>query len=194
MSSPRILVISSSTRPGRIGPAVATWLAAAIEADGRFAVDLADLAELNLPLMDEPNHPRQRRYVHDHTKAWSARVDAADAFFVVTPEYNHSFPASIKNAVDYLHHEWANKPVAFASYAGVSGGLRAVTALKPVFTALRAMPIPEGVVIPNVFAQLSGGVFTPSGPNLEGLGLALDELARWTQALRVLRTGVAQTA
>ncbi len=194
MSSPRLLVIVSSTRPGRVGPAVAGWLASEVAADGRFELDLVDLAELDLPLMDEPHHPRLRRYTHEHTRAWSARVDAADAILVVTPEYNHSFPASLKNAVDYLHHEWAFKPVAFASYGGVSGGLRAVTALRPVFAVLRAVTIPEGVVIPNVFAQLTEGVFIPSQPNLEGLRATLDELVRWTNALRSMRTGVQQAA
>ena len=194
MSSHRLLVIVASTRPGRVGPSVAAWLTSAVAADGRFEVDLADLAEIGLPLMDEPDHPRLRRYVHEHTRAWSARVDAADAVLVVTPEYNHSFPASLKNAIDYLHHEWADKPVAFASYGGVSGGLRSVTALKPVFAALRAVPIPEGVVVPNVFAQLTEGVFIPSKPNLDGLRATLDELDRWAPALRQLRSRTGQAA
>ncbi len=109
-----------------------------------------DLDELGLPFMDEPNHPRLRRYEHQHTKDWSARVDAADAFVLVTPEYNHSFSAPLKNAIDFLHNEWAYKPVGFASYGGIAAGTRALQALKPVVGALRMTAVVEAVNIPFV--------------------------------------------
>src|SRR4051794_3232872 len=110
---PVLQVVIASTRPGRIGPAFAHWFVDLAIKHGEFAIDLVDLAGLALPFMDEPNHPRLRQYTHRHTKAWSARVDRADAFVFVTPEYNYGYNAVLKNALDFLCHEWADKAVAF---------------------------------------------------------------------------------
>jgi NAD(P)H-dependent FMN reductase len=87
---------------------------------------VADLAAINLPMADEPNHPRLRQYVHQHTRDWSALIDCADAVVFVTPEYNHGYPATVKNAIDFLYHRWAEKPVGFVSYGGISAGTRSV--------------------------------------------------------------------
>ena len=108
---------------------------------GGFELEVADLAEVTLPLLDEPNHPRLRQYTREHTHAWSATVDVADAVVLVTSEYNYGYPAALKNAIDYLHHEWRYKPVGFVSYGGVAAGTRAVQQLKQVVTALRMMPV-----------------------------------------------------
>src|ERR671933_1095286 len=114
-------------------------------------------------MFDEPAHPRLQRYEHQHTKDWGATVSRADAFVFVFPEYNHSFPASLKNALDYLSAEWADKPAAIASYGGVSAGLRAATALKPVLAALRMVPVVEAATIP-FFQQFltADGAFVPN--------------------------------
>jgi NAD(P)H-dependent FMN reductase len=98
--------------------------------------------------MDEPNHPRLRRYTQEHTRAWSARVDRADAFVFVTPEYNYGLTAPLKNAIDFLHFEWQHKPVGFVSYGGVAAGTRAVQMLKQVVTTLKMVPLFEAVNIP----------------------------------------------
>jgi NAD(P)H-dependent FMN reductase len=186
---PLLQVIAASTRPGRRGIAVARWVQQLAEAHGGFDVELVDLAEVALPVFDEPNHPRLRRYEHDHTKRWSATVDRADAFVFVVPEYNHSFPASVKNALDYLSHEWADKPAGLVSYGGVSAGLRAATALKPVLAALRMVPVVEAVSIP-FFAQFltDDDEFVPNAELEAGGKGMLDELARLTPALARLRT------
>src|SRR3954463_6190224 len=147
---PTLQIIVASTRPGRVGLPVADWFAARAKAHGAFELDFVDLAELGLPFMDEPNHPRLRRYEHQHTKDWSARVDAADAIVFVTPEYNHSFNAPLKNAIDYLNQEWQYKPLGFVSYGGVSGGTRAVAMLKPIAAVLKIVPVVTGVVLANV--------------------------------------------
>src|SRR5436305_1641336 len=110
-SMPALHVIIASTRPGRVGPAIAEWFVGVAQRQARFAVRLVDLAEVGLPLLDEPAHPRLAQYTQPHTRAWSAIVDSADAFVVVTPEYNHAIPAPLVNALDYLSHEWAYKPV-----------------------------------------------------------------------------------
>ncbi|WP_317985863.1 NADPH-dependent FMN reductase [Streptomyces sp. 5-10] len=108
-----------------------------------------------LPIVDEPNHPMLRQYTHEHTKRWSETVDRADAYVMVLPEYNHSFNAAIKNAIDYLVMEWTHKPVGLVSYGGVSGGTRAVHALKPTLSALKMVTLTEGVIIPftNTFLR-----------------------------------------
>ena len=113
-------------------------------------VQLVDLAEWNLPFMDEPHHPRLRRYEHQHTRDWSAKIDQADAFVIVLPEYNYGYTAPLKNAIDYLHHEWAYKPVGLVSYGGVAAGARAAQMIKQVLTTLKMMPVPEAVQIPFV--------------------------------------------
>jgi len=98
---PRLTIVIASTRPGRAGRPIAEWFADRARTHGAFDVHVADLAEIALPLLDEPHHPRLRRYEHQHTKDWSATVEASDAFVFVTAEYNHGYPAALKNAVDY---------------------------------------------------------------------------------------------
>lgn len=183
----KLLVIIASTRPGRIGKPIGDWFAGAAIAHGGFEVEVADLAELKLPFHDEPAHPMSRRYQHDHTKNWSAIVDSADAVVMVTPEYNYSFNAPLKNAIDYLSHEWRYKPVAFVSYGGVSGGIRAVQALKQVVTTLRMVPIGETVMIPMAMQAVADGVFTPSELVADSATAVLDELVRLAPALAGVR-------
>jgi len=151
-------------------------------------VELLDLAEINLPLMDEPNHPRLRQYQHEHTKKWSVKIDEADAFIIVLAEYNFGFPAPIKNAIDYLFNEWMYKPVAFVSYGGVSGGLRSTQMLKQVVTAVHMMPIVDSVNIP-FFAKLidENGVFKATEVIIKSAELMLRELERWSEALKTMR-------
>src|SRR3954467_894833 len=139
VTRPVLQIISASTRAGRKGIAVARWIQRVAEQHSGFDVELVDLAEVGLPVFDEPNHPRLRQYVHQSTKDWSVTVSRADAFVVVTPEYNHSSPAALKNALAPPPAEWADKPVGLVSYGGVSAGLRAATAVKPVLAALRML-------------------------------------------------------
>ena len=188
MSAPVLQVILGSTRPGRNGAPIAEWVTAAAKAHDGFEVELVDLAEVALPLLDEPGHPRLGSYVHQHTKDWSATVTRGDAFVFVVPEYNHSFNAATKNALDYLHTEWADKAVGIVSYGGVSAGVRAMTALKPVLSALRMVPVTEAVNIP-FFTQFidDDGVFHPSEVTAGAAKAMLDEIARLTGALRPLR-------
>lgn len=185
---PTLQIIIASTRPGRVGLPVAEWFAARARSHPAFDVDLADLAELALPLMDEPNHPRLRRYEHRHTKDWSARVDAADAFAFVMPEYNHGFNAPLKNAIDFLHHEWHYKPVGFVSYGAVSAGTRAVQMVKQVVTALRMTPAVDAVSIPFVAQLVDDDQRLQPNEIMESAATALlDELARLEGSLRPLR-------
>ena len=185
---PRLLIIIASTRPGRIGLPVAEWFVQRANAHGGFELEVADLAELDLPLLDEPNHPRLRQYTKDHSRAWSAMVDAAQAIVMVTSEYNSGYPAALKNAIDFLHHEWRYKPVGFVSYGGVSAGTRAVQQLKQVVAAVAMMPAPTSVNIPFV-RQFLGEDATVTGNDimLQAASGMLDELMRLQQALAPLR-------
>lgn len=124
----KVMILVASVREGRTGLPIAKWVEREVNTRD-IEVDFADLKEINLPFMDEPNHPAMQDYTKDHTKAWSKRVAEADAFIWVTPEYNHSFTASLKNAIDYLVHEWRGKPLAFVSYGGSSSGTRGVAGI-----------------------------------------------------------------
>src|SRR5450755_2873294 len=160
---PKLLTIIASTRPVRVGLPVGNWFMDRARAHGGFELELVDLRELDLPLLDEPNHPRLRQYTQAHTHAWSAIVDSADAVVMVTAEYNYGYPAALKNAIDYLHHEWRYKPVGFVSYGGVAAGTRSVQQLKQVITALRMMPTGASVNIPFVNQFLGeDGTITPN--------------------------------
>lgn len=184
-------VIIASTRQCRKGAAVGAWFLEQARTHGKFDVGLVDLAAVNLPLFDEPQHPRLQEYEHEHTKAWSATVQRADAFVFVTPEYDYSAPSSLVNAVQYLVHEWAYKPVGFASYGGVSGGTRGVQMAKQLVTAVKMMPMVEAVAIPffTNYLHSESGAFDP-GEMQEGAAVTmLDELLRWAVALEPLREG-----
>lgn len=180
-------VIIGSTRPGRAGPVFAKWLESFAREHGKFEPVLTDIAAFNLPVLDEPHHPRLGKYENSHTKAWSKAIDAADAFVFVAPEYNYFAAPAIVNAVDYLLREWRYKPAAILSYGGVSGGLRAAQAVKPLLTAVGVMPIPEGVALPMYQKLLDEtGAFLPSE---QVLGGARTELFRWSEALKPMRVG-----
>ncbi|MGH3795498.1 MAG: NADPH-dependent FMN reductase [Pseudonocardiaceae bacterium] len=188
MTRPVLQILIASTRPGRVGLPIGEWAHRRATAHDAFDVELVDLAEVDLPLLDEPHHPTLRRYEHQHTKDWSATVDRADAFVFVMPEYNSGFNAAIKNALDYLHHEWQYKPVGFVSYGGVSAGVRAVQMLKPVLSTLRMVPLTQAVHIPFVSQFFDEERrLQPNKIMEEASTVMLDELARWTAALRALR-------
>ncbi|RVD29789.1 NADPH-dependent FMN reductase [Mesorhizobium sp. M4B.F.Ca.ET.017.02.2.1] len=186
----RLNIIIGSTRPGRAGPVFAHWLDGFAREHGKFEPALTDIAAFDLPILDEPHHPRLAKYEKDHTKAWSKAIDAADAFVFVAPEYNYFVAPAIVNAVDYLSREWKYKPAAIFSYGGVSGGLRAAQAVKPLLTSVGVMPIPEGVALPLYQKLLeSDGSFRPSEQVQGGAKAMLDELLRWSEALKPLRAG-----
>ncbi len=184
----KLQIIVASTRPGRLGLAVAQWFDAHVRERGGWEVDFCDLAELNLPMMDEPNHPRLKQYVHQYTRDWSARVDAVDAFVVVTPEYNHGITAPLKNAIDYLHLEWHYKTMGFVSYGGVSAGTRGVEGIKVVAACLKMMPIFETVAIAGIGNAIDEhGQLKATDPMRKSADALLDELAKWATALKGLR-------
>jgi NAD(P)H-dependent FMN reductase len=183
-----VKVILASTRPGRKGPPIASWIVDRAKKEKEFSVELVDLLEVNLPFLDEPNHPRLRQYQHEHTKKWSTLIDSADAYIFVTPEYNYGYPASLKNAIDFLHNEWGYKPVAFVSYGGIAAGTRSVQMMKQVVTTLKMVPLTESVNIP-FFSKFidENGTFNATEEVEKSADAMMKELVFWGKGLKVMR-------
>ncbi len=185
----RVLVLVCSTRPGALGPVIGEWLLDTISpraAELRVELVPVALGDLNLPFLDEEDHPSSGIYRQEHTRRWSSLVDSADGFIAVTPEYNYGMPATLKNALDYLGREWAWKPIGFVSYGNTSAGTRSVQHAKQVVTTLRLVPLGATVAI-RIGTAVDGGQLRPDGArDTAGLGL-LDELVRVSHALRPMR-------
>jgi NAD(P)H-dependent FMN reductase/GNAT superfamily N-acetyltransferase len=185
----RVLVLVCSTRPGALGPAVGRWLIDAVASRAaELGVELLPVAlgDLNLPFLDEEEHPSSGVYRHGHTRRWSAIADAADGFIAVTPEYNYGMPAALKNALDYLSGEWAWKPIGFVSYGNTSAGTRSVQHAKQVVTTLRMVPLGATVAI-RIGDSVEQGRLRPDATR-DAAGVALlDELVRVAHALRPMR-------
>jgi len=174
----RVATIVASTRRGRIGRTVADWFMTRAAERDDMTVDLIDLAEAGLPQLLESTPA---------VEAYTERLAAADAFVVVTPEYNHSFPAPLKQAIDLARREWFAKPVGFVAYGGMAGGMRAVEQLRGVFAELHATTIRDVVGFHGVHGQFDDGeLIEPEGANLATERM-LDQLAWWAEALRDAR-------
>jgi NAD(P)H-dependent FMN reductase len=186
--SKTILLVIASTRPGRLGPAVAQWFTAAtaeVAAELGVRLDVADLAEVGLPFLDEPEHASSGNYLHEHTRAWSRRVDAADAVVFVTSEYNYAMPATLKNAFDYLYAEWAWKPCLFIGYGNTSAGTRGVQMARGVAASLRMLPIGSDIFL-RIADDLQDGVVINSERLAARARDALRQLSRVAGVLRPL--------
>ena len=184
----KLNVIVTSVRPGRIGPKIGKWAADFARENSNFDVNLVELADFDLPLLDEPKHPAMQDYQHEHTKRWSAANADADAFVFVSPEYDYFPAASTVNAIQTLHREWRRKPVGLIGYGGVSGGLRAMQTTKVLMTASGMMPLPQEVPIPFVFNFLAeDGGFDPAPEVVQGAQAMLSELYGWAESLKPLR-------
>jgi len=183
----KLTVVLASVRDGRVGEAIAQWFVTRAKEHGKFDVELADLKELNLPILNEPDHPRLKKYIHESTKRWSAIVGGSDAFVFVTPEYNYTLPPALVNALDTVYHEWTYKPVGFVSYGGVSGGMRSVQTAKLMVTGFKMMPMIEAVNIPFYTQLMENGVFKSNELHDKAVPVMLDELLRWSEALKTLR-------
>lgn len=184
----KLTIVITSTRPGRVGKAVADWFEGYARANpAGFDIQIADLQDVNLPLLDEPNHPAMQQYEHAHTKRWSKIVDDSDAFIFVLPEYNHTAPPSFVNALDYLYKEWNYKPAGFVSYGGISGGIRATETAKLMLNTLEMVPVKQQVMIPMVGGHLEDGVFKPTDIHEKSAQTLLETMGRWATALKAMR-------
>ncbi|HEY0010335.1 MAG TPA: NAD(P)H-dependent oxidoreductase [Candidatus Paceibacterota bacterium] len=185
---PNIKILTGSTRPGRFNQQPADWLYALAKARGDMDVELIDLAELNLPFLDEPVPPSLRQYQNEHTKEWSKRIDAADGFLFVTPEYNHSYSPALKNAIDYLFFEWHYKPVGFVSYGSLAGGARAVEHLRGVSGEVKLYDLREQVLFPNYWENLDeNGQYQFTERHAASANELMDRLVFWAAEMKASR-------
>jgi NAD(P)H-dependent FMN reductase len=187
MTALKVAVIVGSTRPGRHAPAVAEWILG--QAAGRSGVhyDIVDLADHDLPLYDEAIPPSYGRYQNAHTKAWAATIAPYDGFVFVSPEYNHSTSAALKNALDYLYAEWQNKAAAFAAYGSMSGA-RAVEHLRLICAELHIATVRQQLAF-SLFTDFENfTAFTPAALHNDSAVTMFTELESWAGALKTLRS------
>ncbi len=184
-----IAIILGSTRPGRNGEAVARWVydIAKARTDARF--ELVDIAEFNLPLLDEPVPASLHQYTHEHTQAWARKIGAADGFVFVTAEYNHGVTGALKNAIDYLYAEWNNKAAGFVGY-GSAGATRAVEQLRMIMGELQVADVRAQVRL-SLFTDFENfSTFKPDAQHEPELNNMLDQVIAWSKALKPLRSAV----
>ncbi|MGW7001818.1 NADPH-dependent FMN reductase [Streptomyces sp. NPDC054933] len=181
----RLAIVIGSVREGRFGRTVANWFTTLAKQREDLSVDVIDLVDHDLPMALSRNPPPE---VAEELAKVSPRLEQADAFIVVTPEYNHSFPASLKTLIDWHYTQWHAKPVGFVSYGGLSGGLRSVEQLRPIFAELHAVTVRDVVSFHNPWGQFDedGAPKDPSGPETAAKVL-LDQLSWWGDALREAR-------
>ncbi|MFD8100426.1 NADPH-dependent FMN reductase [Nocardia fluminea] len=178
----RLAVVIGSTREGRFGPTIASWFVQQAGLRDTVTVDVVDTASIELP------HTFGAATDHPSVTEATEKLARADAFVVVTPEYNHSYPGSLNNLIDTHHAEWQAKPVGFVSYGGISGGLRAVEHLRPVFAELHAVTVRDSVCFPNPWGRFddAGELSAPNDADAAAATM-LDQLTWWGEALRAAR-------
>ncbi|GAA3497959.1 NAD(P)H-dependent oxidoreductase [Streptomyces prasinosporus] len=178
-----VTVVVGSNRHGRFGPVVAGWLLDRLRDRDDLSVDVVDVADLDLPTTLEPTARATATLA-----GVTPKLARADAFVVLTPEYNHSFPAGLKNLIDWHFTEWRAKPVALVTYGGLAGGLRAAEHLRQVFAELHAVTVRDTVSFHNAGASFDdeGRLKDPARPDAAAKTM-LDQLVWWATALREAR-------
>ncbi|MCC2280446.1 NAD(P)H-dependent oxidoreductase [Streptomyces sp. ET3-23] len=185
----RLAVLVGSVREGRFAPAVVDWFSERVNARTDLAVDLIDLADHPLPLTMPKSPETLSGGIRRNQQELADRLAAADAFVVVTPEYNHTFPAALKNCLDWFLAEWAAKPVGFVSYGGMAGGLRAVEHLRQVFAELHAVTVRDSVSFHSPWEHIAENGRLRAAEGGEAAAKAMvDQLLWWARALRRARS------
>ena len=182
----RLAVIVGSTRPNRMAPAVAQWVLENAQNRADAEYELVDIADFDLPLLDEAYPPAMGRYEKEHTKKWAEKIASFDGFIFVTPEYNHSVPGALKNAVDYLYAEWNNKSIGFVSY-GSAGGTRAVEAWRLIAAELQMADVRAQVFLSFGTDFASMTEFAPTEGSTGALDSVYEQVETWAKALKTLR-------
>jgi NAD(P)H-dependent FMN reductase len=187
-----IAIIVGSTRPNRKSEAVAQWIHGIASRRSDASFELVDLAQHELPLLDEPRPPSLGQYEHEHTKTWAAKVAAFDGYVFVTPEYNHGPSAVLKNAIDFLYAEWNNKAAGFVSY-GSAGGVRAVEQLRLVMAELQIADVRAQVTL-STATDFEKSALSPDPRKVKNLETMLDQVVAWAGALRAVRAAAMRAA
>ncbi|MGO1948171.1 MAG: NADPH-dependent FMN reductase [Mycobacteriaceae bacterium] len=182
-------IIAGSTRPGALNPQVVAWVKAQLDEAG---VDntVVNFGDYDLPVLDEPIPGGAHQYANDHTKAWGAALEPFDGYIVVTPEYNHSVPGPLKNAIDFVGSEFANKPIAFASY-GADKGVRAIEAWRVTFANFGAVTVRDTASF-SLFTDFTDGEFTPQDVSSGTFPSLLKTLLAWSEGFKGIRENLAK--
>ncbi|WP_028670440.1 NADPH-dependent FMN reductase [Saccharospirillum impatiens] len=182
----KIAVVTGSTRPGRNNIAVANWVLENAQKRSDAQFELVDIADFNLPVLDEAMPAGFQQYANEHTKKWSQTIAQYDGYIFVTPEYNHSISGALKNALDYISAEWNNKAAGFVGY-GSAGGVRAVEHLRQIASELQLAHVRNQVQL-SLFTDFENfSEFKPADMHQETLTAMLDQLVAWTGAMKTLR-------
>mgnify|MGYP001249895133 FL=1 len=183
----KIGIIVGSTRPGRIGDTIAKWVhdLAKRRTDAEF--ELVDIADYRLPLLDEPMPAAFGEYSKPHTKAWSKKISEFDGYIFVTPEYNHSIPGALKNAIDFLYHEWNNKAAGIVGY-GATGGASAAESLRMILAELQIADVRTQVRISLYTDFIHFETFHPAPFQEKSVQDMLDQVVAWSTALKTIRS------
>ena len=187
----KIQIILGSTRPNRKGESVAKWAHSELSKRDDIEFELVDIADYNLPLLDEPKPAGSGEYTKEHTKRWSEKINQADGYIFVTAEYNHSIPGALKNALDFLFHEWKYKAVGFISYGSI-GGSRAAEQLRLIAGQFQMADVRQQLML-FTGTDFEGRDFQPTEKHKEQLGKLADDVASWSSALQTLRTPHSQS-
>ncbi len=183
---PKIALIVGSTRPNRKALDVANWALEIARKRGDATYEIVDIADFDLPVLDEPVPPSMQKYAHGHTKRWSEVIASYDGYVFITPEYNHSISGALKNAIDFVYHEWTNKAAGFISY-GTTGGVRAVEHLRGIVAELQIADV-RGHVSLSLYTDFENFTTFRPGPGHEPqLGVMLGQLVTWSKALKTVR-------
>lgn len=182
----QLAIIIGSTRPGRVGETVARWVHELAQQRSDAEFELVDLADFNLPLLDEPIPASEGKYSKEHTKRWAAKIGAFDGYVFVTPEYNHGTCGALKNAIDFLYAEWNNKAAGFISY-GSTGGVRAVEHLRLVMAEVQVATVRAQAALSLYTDFEDFKLLTPAAHHEKSINTMLDQLIAWGGALKRLR-------
>jgi NAD(P)H-dependent FMN reductase len=182
----KFAIIIGSTRPGRVGEAVARWAYELAQTRSDAEFDLVDIKDFNLPLLDEPVPPSQGKYSKEHTKKWAAKIASFDGYVFVTPEYNHGICGALKNAIDFLFAEWNDKAAGFVGY-GSAGGVRAVEHLRLVMAEVQVATVRAQVMLSLHDDFENYTVFKPRDFHEKTLGQVFDQVTAWGGAMKTLR-------
>jgi len=182
----KVGIIVGSTRPGRKAAAVAKWAHEILKSRKDAEYEIVDIADYNLPLLDEPVPPSMGQYSKAHTKTWAGKIASLDGFIFVTPEYNHGTSAALKNAIDFLFHEWNNKAAGFIGY-GSAGGVRAVESLRLTMGEIKVADVRAQVMLSLYTDFENFTVFKPHERHDRSMHALADDLIAWTVALKGLR-------
>lgn len=184
----RIGIITGSTRPGRVNRQVAEWVHEQASERAEAEFELIDIADYDLPLLDEPMPPSManKQYSKPHAQRWSAKIDELDGFIFIVPEYNHGVTGALKNAIDFLYPEWNNKAAGFVSY-GSAGGVRAVEHLRGTMAELQIADVRVAPFLSLGSDFENYSVFKPREFQADSLSTMFTQLEAWASSLKPLR-------